>query len=238
MIKLKQNEKPNLPHCEMSCDGKLSKKLDKYDMLSNLNCHSTNLFIGRPKSGKSSLIYAFFKGKLFSNIFHTIFYFSPENSRASMKDNIFDTLPKDQKFNELSYENLLYVVTRIEAGDKDDKFCIIYDDMGGYLKNPEILKLFKQLAMNKRHLHVSQFFLVQTFFSVVKEIRKLFDNIFVFKVSKNELTNIFDEVVEIDKSKINEISNLVFDKPFEYLMINTEKNKLYKGFDEIILPEI
>lgn len=237
MIQLKKNEKPHLPICRMECDGKLSKKLDKYDMLSNLNCHSTNLFIGRPKSGKSSLIYSLFKGKLFSNIFHTIFYFSPENSRASMSDNIFDTLPKDQKFNELSYENLSYVVERIQAGEKDEKFCIIYDDMGSYLKNPDTMKLFKQLAMNKRHLHVSQFFLVQTWFSVLKDIRKLFDNIFVFKVSKNELTNIFDEVVEIDKSKINEISHLVFDKPFEYLMINTEKNKLYKGFDEIILPE-
>lgn len=238
MIQLKKNNKPELPVCLMTCDGMLHDKLEKYEMISHLNKHSTNLLIGKPKSGKSSLLWSFFKSKdMFRKVFHTIFYFSPENSRGSMKDNIFDKLPEDQKYSELSFENLSAVVGRIQKADKDEKFCIIYDDMGAYLKNKETLKLFKMLSMNKRHLHVSQFFLVQTYFSVVKDIRRLFDNIFVFKVSKNELQNIFDEVVEQEKDKVLAISKLVYDKPYEYLMINTENNKLYKGFDEIVIPE-
>jgi len=237
-IQLKINEKPDLPICQMSCDGKLHEKLEKYEMTSHLNKHSTNLFIGKPKSGKSSLLWSFFKSKeMFRKVFNTIFYFSPDNSRGSMKDNIFDKLPEDQKFSELTYENLLYVVERIQNGEKDEKFCIIYDDMGAYLKNTDVLKLFKMLSMNKRHLHLSQFFLVQTWFSVVKDIRRLFDNIFVFKVSKNELNNIFEEVVEVHKDNVLEISKLVFDKPYQYLVINTENNKLYKGFDEIVMGE-
>ena len=237
-IQLKINEKPNLPICQMSCDGMLHEKLEKYEMISHMNRHSTNLFIGKPKSGKSSLLWSFFKSKeMFRKVFHTIFYFSPENSRDSMKDNIFDKLPEDQKFSELTYENLSYVIDRIQNGEKDEKFCIIYDDMGAYLKNPETLKLFKMLCMNKRHLHVSQFFLVQTWFSVIKDIRRLFDNIFVFKVSKNELNNIFDEVVEVHKDKVLEISKITFDKPYQYLVINTENNKLYKGFDEIVMGD-
>ena len=237
-IQLKINEKPVLPICQMSCDGKLHEKLEKYEMTSHLNKHSTNLFIGKPKSGKSSLLWSFFKSKeMFRKVFNTIFYFSPDNSRGSMKDNIFDKLPEDQKFSELTYENLLYVVERIQNGEKDEKFCIIYDDMGAYLKNTDVLKLFKMLSMNKRHLHLSQFFLVQTWFSVVKDIRRLFDNIFVFKVSKNELNNIFEEVVEVHKDNVLEISKLVFDKPYQYLVINTENNKLYKGFDEIVMGE-
>lgn len=237
-IQIKYNDKPSLEVCKMSCDGMLHEKLEKYDVMKHMNSHSTNLFIGKPKSGKSSLIYSFFKSsKLMKKCYHTIFYFSPENSRASMKDNIFDKLPEDQKYNELTFENLSEVVQRIKAGDSSDKFCIIYDDMGAYLKDPDTLRLFKELAMNKRHLHVSQFFLVQTWYSVVKDIRRLFDNIFVFKVSKNELANIFDEVVEVHKNRVAEISKIVFDKPFEYLVINTDSNRMYKGFDELIIPE-
>ena len=55
MIRIKENSKPNLPHCEMVCDGKLHKKLDKYDLTSFLNCHSMTLLIGKPRSGKTSL---------------------------------------------------------------------------------------------------------------------------------------------------------------------------------------
>jgi len=237
-ITIKKNNKPELPLCEMSCDGMLHEKLEKYEMIKHLNRHSTNLFVGKPKSGKSSLLWSMFKSKhMFRKVFHTIFYFSPDNSRGSMKDNIFDKLPEDQKFSELTYENLQYVVDKIKAGEKDEKFCIIYDDCGAYLKNVETMRLFKELCMNKRHLHVSQFFLVQTWYSVVKDIRRLFDNIFVFKVSKNELENIFEEVVEIHKNKVLEVSKIVYDKPFEYLVINTESNRMYKGFDELMIGE-
>lgn len=237
-IQIKINDKPDLPVCEMSCDGGLHEKLNKYDMTRHLNCHSTNLYIGRPKSGKSSLLWSLFKSKdMLRKVYHTIYYFSPENSRGSMKNNIFDKLPEDQKFHELSYEDLAYVVNRIEHADKRENCCIIFDDQGSKLKQKETLQLFKMLCMNKRHLHVSMYFLVQTWYSVPKECRRLFDNIFVFKVSKNELTNIFEEVVEVHKDKVLEISKLVYDKPYQYLMINCENNKLFKNFDEIIMDD-
>jgi len=199
------------------------------------NKHSTNLFIGKPKSGKTSLLYSLFKG-CFSKIWDKIYYFSPELSRASMTDNIFDTLPDDQKYSEMSYENLADCVDKIKMNAEDGlNSCIIYDDMGAYLKQKEVLNLFKELAMNKRHYHVSQFFLVQTWYSVVKDVRRLFDNIIVFRVSKDELTNIFEEVVEHQKDLVVQISKLVYDRPFQYLLINTDSQRLFRGFDEIII---
>ena len=139
----------------------------------------------------------------------------------SMTDNIFEILPEDQKFNELTFENLFEVSERIKDDAKNGyTSCIIYDDMGAYLKNKDTLKLFKELAMNKRHYKLSQLFLVQTWFSVEKDLRRLWDNIFVFRVSKNELANIFDEVVEQKKEIVEDIAKLVFDKPYEYLVIN------------------
>ena len=59
-IRIIENEKPMLPHCKMLCDTKLHDKLDDYEVTSFLNNHSTTLFIGKPKSGKTSLLYSFF----------------------------------------------------------------------------------------------------------------------------------------------------------------------------------
>ena len=53
-ITIKHNKKPILPVCEMVCDKKIHPKLDKYELTKFLNCHSTNLLIGKPGSGKTN----------------------------------------------------------------------------------------------------------------------------------------------------------------------------------------
>ena len=93
-----------------------------------------------------------------------------------MKDKLFDQLPDDQKFEELTFENLEYVDDTL---DEEGNNCIIFDDMGAYLKNNDIKKLLKEIVMNRRHKHVSIYFLVQTYFSIEKDIRKLFSNLFI-----------------------------------------------------------
>ena len=148
-----------------------------------------------------------------------------------MSDKLFDTLPADQLYEELDYENLNEVMTKCKESDPKENNAILFDDMGAYLKDNEILKLLKELIMNRRHLHVSCFFLSQTYKSVPKEIRKLFSNIFLFRVSKHELEDVFSELIEQRKDDVLAISKLVFDKPFQYLFINTDTQRLFKGFD-------
>ena len=125
-ISVKENAKPKLKVCEMVCDTKLHPELDKYDLTSFLNNHSTALMIGKPKSGKTSLLYSFLKSKeLLRNVFDRIFLFQPEQSRASMRDKLFDLIPDEQKFNELNLENLL----NVEGNLSDGNNIIIFDDM-------------------------------------------------------------------------------------------------------------
>ena len=112
---------------------------------------------------------------------------------------------------------------------------IIFDDMTAYLKDNEIQKKLKNFVFNRRHKHLSIIFLVQSWISVPKDIRKLFSNIFIFKVSKNEMEQIFDEVVEQKKDYILPLMKLVYDEAHQYLFINTDSQRLFKGFDEIIL---
>ena len=165
-ITIKHNKKPVLPVCEMVCDKKINPKLDKYELTKFLSCHSTNLLIGKPGSGKTNLIYQIMKS-ITNKCYDKIFLFQPEKSRASMKDKLFDQLPEDQKYEELSFENLEYVNDIL---DDEGNNCIIFDDMGAYLKNNDIKMLLKEIVMNRRHKHVSIYFLVQTYFSIKKKI--------------------------------------------------------------------
>ena len=65
--------------------------------------------------------------------------------------------------------------------------------------------------------------------SLEPDIRKLFSNIFYFKLSKKEMENIMDEIIEsYNKNNIDEIIKLVYDKPFNFLFINTDTQTLFK----------
>jgi len=239
MITIKKNHKPQLKTCVMNCDSKLHNKLELYELTKFLNSHTTNLLIGKPKSGKTSLLYSFFKSpKLLKKTYHNIFLFQPSHSRGSMSDKLFDALPDNNKIEELDYESLSQVMGRIRETD-DENNCIIFDDMTAYLKDNDVAKLLKELVFNRRHLHTSIFFLCQTWFSVPKDLRKLFSNIFIFKVNKNEMSQIFEEGIE-DREKLENIDNIrkiVFDKPYEFLFINTDSQRLFKGWDELVFEE-
>ena len=148
-----------------------------------------------------------------------------------MKDKLFDKIPDEQKYNELNLENLLEVENNLSEYNN----VILFDDMSVFLKAGEIKKKLKELVFNRRHKHLSIIFLVQTYLSIEKDIRKLFSNIFCFKCSKKEMEMIFDEVVELPKDYILPIMKLVYDKPYQYLFINTDSQRLFKNFDEIMI---
>jgi len=237
-ITIKKNDAPNLPKCEMICDGGLHEKLNKYELTKFLNTHSTTLLIGGPGSGKTSLLYAWFKSpKIFKKTFHNIYMFQPTHSRASMKDDLFAKIPEDQIYDELNCENLIDVVNRIKNEEKQYNNCIIFDDVTASLKNADVRKMLKELVFNRRHLSCTIIFLVQSWLSIEKDIRKLFNNIFCFRVNKNELDNIFDEVVESKSKYINDISKMVFSEKYKYLFINVPTQRLFDGFDEILIEE-
>jgi hypothetical protein len=232
MITIKENEKPKLKTCEMLCDKKLHPKLDAYDVTKFLNNHSTTLMIGRPGSGKTSLIYSFFKSKdIFKNTFDKIFLFQPSQSRQSMKDKLFDRIPDNQKYEELSLENL----NDVEENLSEHNNVIIMDDMGAFLRDKTIKKKLKELVFNRRHKHLSIIFLVQTYMSLEPDIRKLFSNMFIFKCSKREMEALWDEHIELPNDYVLPIMKLVFDEPYQYLFLNTDSQRLFKGFDELVL---
>jgi hypothetical protein len=234
-ILIKHNKKPEMPICEMVCDKPLHNKLEKYEMSKYLNCHQSTLIIGKPQSGKTSFLYSLFKSKkLMKSVYNRIFLFQPQKSRNSMKDPLFEKgIPEDRKFDELTEANLENVLSNLHEGCN----VIIFDDMTAYLKDNEIQKKLKEMVMNRRHLHLSLIFLCQTFKSVPLQVRKLFNNLIVFKCSVNEMKDIFDELVEGRKNEMLDIMKLVYDKPHQYLFINLDSQRMFKDFDELIIED-
>lgn len=245
-IKLIKNEKPNLPICKMMCDTELNPNLNKYELTKFLNKSQSTMIIGRPGSGKTSLLYALFKQdkpNLLKDVFENIFLFQPKESGNSMSDKIFhDNLPTENLFYDLSEESLQSVFDRIKEENESDEYegslnhCIILDDFTAHLRdNPTIKNLLKEILMNRRHLHISIFFIVQSYKSVEPDIRKLIDNFFIYKTSKQGLEQIFSEVIELPSKYIYPISNLVFDKRFNFLFVNTDTKTLMKNWDTIVI---
>lgn len=176
---------------------------------------------------------------MLNKVYDNVYLFQPSHSRDSIKNNIFKKHDKEKMFDELTFEDLYGVVERIKGTDKDENNVIIFDDQSAYLKNKDTLQLFKELIFNRRHLRTSIFFLNQTFMSVPKELRRLFSNVFLFKVGQNELTNVFNELVEEDNVRKLQsvIAKRVFDKQYNYLFINTDNQDFFKGFDRIKFAE-
>jgi len=239
-IEIRKNKKPELPVCEMSCDKPLHPKLDKYDMTRACfqRAHTCGV-LGKPGQGKSSLLYSFFKSpSMLKKCFTTIYYVCPVSSMLSMADNIFARLPEDQIYNELNGEVIDEIITRCENREEGDKIALIIDDFASSLKSPEVQRGLKKLAANKRHLGVyGTFILSQTWKSVPLETRRLYDNIIVFKIGADEMSTLFSEIMPHLKDYSQVIQKAVYDKPHQYLMINTATGRLFKGFDEIIINE-
>ena len=242
-IELKKNDAMKLIIPEFSCDNSpIGEHLNKYDMLKHLNSFSFNAIIGKPGSGKTSLLMSFLSGKgenkIFRKCFSNILMVMPETSRNSMKINIFKDHPKDKLYEELNHETINDIYEKLNGYSKEgETTLLILDDVGASLKDAQNAKILRKIIFNRRHLKVQIFMLLQSFISCPLEIRKLLGNIFIFKPSKIEFENLFNELFETKKNNAMDIMNFVYDKPHQYLMMNVDSQKMYKGFDELIIKE-
>ncbi len=159
-ITIKKNKALELEVPEFACDhNPVGEHLNKYDMLSHLNAYSTTCIIGKPGSGKTSLMTGFLKGKgknkVFRKCFNHILLVMPKSSRESMKDNIFDKHPDEKMFEELNLETINNIYNKLLASTANkENTLLILDDVGASLKNNEIQKVLRQIIFNRRHLKV------------------------------------------------------------------------------------
>ena len=236
-IIIKENKKPIIKKIKFECDVELHKRLNEFELTKNhLNKYNTTVFVGTQGSGKTSLMINLVKG-LYKKVFHKIYVFMPKNSRMSLHDNIFDKyLDPSQLYEELDSESINEVYQSIKNNSEENlKSIIIFDDVQRALKDTSVLLSLKNLIANQRHLKLVNFILVQNYFSMDKSLRELLNNVILFKLGKAQTEKVFNECIENKKEIFDEVRDIVFNEPYQWLFLNINTQKMYKQFDELII---
>jgi len=238
-IQVKHNSVPNLKLPKFNVDTELDDKLNDYDITRLMNKSNFTTFLGKAGSGKSSLLISFLKtSALFKRVYSSILLFMPPNSRASIKDSFFDKyLPEDQIYDEVNLENLKEVYDIAQSNAKDgENTLIIFDDVQKYFKG-ENEKLLLHMINNRRHARLSIWFAVQTYNSIPRQVRQGITDMFVFKINKTEMENIFSEQIEQHKDLFIEILKFIFRKSHDFMYINTNSQRIFSNWDELLIND-
>ena len=117
------------------------------------------------------------------------------------------------------------------------KVLIIFDDMISHVMlDKKAQQILKDLFIRCRKLNISLCFLIQSYFSVPKNVRLNYTNYILFKLNnKRELQNIaINHSADIDYKDFIKIYRDCTRKPFNFLTIDTKNNKFIKNFNEIL----
>ena len=236
MLKLKTNKKPMLNIPSFNVDGKLKNNLDNIEIFKLMNKSHFALFLGKAGSGKSSLVISFLNSKdAFKKCFHNIFLFCPSNSRSSIKDDFWENnLETEQIYDDLNIDNLIDAYSKIEIdSDNNFKSLIILDDVQKNLKG-DCEKLLLHIINNRRHNRICIWICCQNYKTIPLQVRLALTDLFIFKVGKGELENIYEELTEIDKNKFNIITNNAYKVDHSFLYLNCLSQRLFNNWDEIV----
>lgn len=243
MIKVIKNEIPKLNQPKMNVDDPLHKKLDKYPLTSCLNKSFILALIGKPGSGKSHFLISLLQTKeLFNEVFENIIIFIPESSRASVVGDFWGkNLPAENIFDELNETTLQEAYNRCkeitklgQKNKKKFKSLLIFDDCQKDFRG-ECEDLLAHICNDRRHDRISIIFCAQTYKALNNTARKALSNLIIFKVSKNEMGDIFDEQIETMKDKFKHILNLAYKNPHEFLAIDCGSQRCFNNWDEIVI---
>jgi len=237
MIKIKKTEKIDLHPPSFLCDYPLCDHLKDYPQFSYMNIFNTTAILGRPASGKTSMLISMLsqkgKDKIYNKVFDFVYVIMPTQSRNSLKKNIFEKHTPERLFDELTLENLQKIYDAIEENSLNKKTSLVlYDDVTSSLKNNDIQFLLKKMSYNRRHLKLVQIFLIQSWIAVPLTIRKLFSNLIIFKPNKIEWEKVVEETIEQEKDVALGLLDL-YKKPHDYLFINITNQKIFYNQDEV-----
>ena len=236
-ITIKHNQAPDLRRPTFSVDGKLHKKLDDYELTKLMNKHNFTLFLGKAGSGKSTLLISLLKTpSLFRRVYHTIILVCPPNSRASINNDFWgENLPEEQIYDTLNLEILHEIYDIAQANANEGlRTLVVLDDVQKFLKG-ECEKFLLHMVNNRRHAGLSIWLACQTYNSIPRQVRQGLTDLFVFKINKTEMNNIFTEQIELFLEKFQEILGMLYKQPHEFLYINTNTQRIFKCWDEILL---
>jgi hypothetical protein len=234
-VYIQELKKPNLPATKMNCDDCIDPKLNTYPMIQDaFSKTSFNVITGTMGSGKSSLIVSLLRG-VFKKCFHSIYVIMPPSSRASIENDIFSKLPEDQVYDDLNENVLSEIYDKLKDNSSEGYFSLlIIDDFQDMFKQKNIEKLLQKIILKMRHIRTTTFLLQQNVKSLPRNLRLLVSNYITFDLGKSQMMDLFDESIQLDKSKFQQVMDLGFKQKHDWLLINLRGKNIYSKFDKIV----
>lgn len=204
------------------------------------NTHATWLFIGKPRSGKSTYAFSLIssKGKGYYKLFDNVHIVMPPDSRRSLQ--IKEVQTHKRVYDELTREVLDDINSDIdkliEEKGKKGNTLIVYDDVGAAVKNNDVQggsDGLQAMSWNFRHRSVTQYYLLQTLRSLPLPVRKVATILVIWNIGMVEQDLVYTEFMTfLSKKQWEAITQYVFDvKKFgkhTCLFINTDEQTIYR----------
>ena len=238
-IEIKPLAKPVFEKVKMGCDRVIDKRLMEYPMCADAFSTSHFSVICAPMGyGKTSLVVSYLK-TIWRKCYDWIYVVIHESSRRSIDNDLFGKeLPEDQMYSELTEGILDELIEKLEENTKNDEFSlIVIDDMQSTFKDPMVAVKLQKLVLKLRHLRTTIVLLQQSFTALPKILRKVVFNWVLFNLSKSELEDIFEQTIKLKRQTFDKLIKMCFQDKHDYILLNTRTNRIFKGFDEIIITE-
>jgi KaiC/GvpD/RAD55 family RecA-like ATPase len=235
--------RPKLNHTPPTfmCDhNPIGIHLNKTEMYSHLNRYGLNTIIGKPGTGKTSMLINWISSKaddrVWRKCFHKIYLIMPASSRGSLKDDVFSKLNPERVHEELTHEVLDKIHRELEESTKEGhKSLIIMDDVTAALKDKELQRKLRLIVYNSRHLKVVTTILMQSVISLPRELRSMVSNIVVYKPSRIPWETLVSEHIEVKKETSIELFHQIFREPHDFMFLNTQTGHIYRNGDRVII---
>ena len=155
----------------------------------------------------------------------------------SVKNNPFLALDDEKVYHEFDYETLEHIYQQIvDYATEEEDTLLLIDDFASQLKNGDLLKLLNSLVNNRRHLRLSIWMSVQTYKSIPLSNRKTINVLVLFKcTNKAEIKCIWEEMTFLSRDVFFDLLLYVFQKPYDYLVLDRDNNEYYRRFNKIVV---
>ena len=215
----------------------MKDKINKIFDLSGDTKGITLSIYGKRNSGKSYLLVnkILLSKQLLMGKFDEIYLIHPNY----MYDLKYHKIQFTEIYTEFSQELVEYITEKVrEKYEENDKYraCLIMDDSVG----AEDFKGFNKATpldkayYNSRHYGLSLISLSQRFKATDFALRSQLDYVIFFKTRYRAEKKIIEESYGLDdKKKWEEIWRHTFQEPYDFMMIDTKKDLIYRNFNQI-----
>ena len=195
--------------------------------------------VGPAGSGKTSAMVSMIKSRdgYFRRFEHVITVI-PSSSISSLKANPFKDLDDGNKYEALEGDGLEEIIETIEENrEEEEHTLLILDDVSAELQDAIILKKMMRLFLNRRHLLLSIIVLSHSLTgkgALPYTVRKNISHLMLFRPACGlEVVN--NEYLHLPRTQFKELTDYVFEKKHNHLLLETNTNSMYKNYNTITI---